>query len=45
MKYLGKKFSSPANSKQFVDNWDAIFKKDEPTKDDKKPEPDKQEAE
>ena len=32
MKYLSKKFSSPANSKDFVDNWDAIFKKDEPVK-------------
>ncbi len=26
MKYLGKKrFSSPANSQTFVDNWDAVF--------------------
>lgn len=25
MKYLGKRFSSPANSQTFVDNWDAIF--------------------
>ena len=38
MKYLGKSFSSPANSKEFVDNWDAVFgeKKTEP--DDAKPE-------
>lgn len=25
MKYLDKKFSSPANSRAFVDNWSAIF--------------------
>jgi hypothetical protein len=24
-KYLDKKFSSPPNSKAYVDNWDAIF--------------------
>lgn len=25
MKYLEKRFTSPANSKEFVDNWDAVF--------------------
>ena len=25
MKYLDKKFSSPGNSKAFVDNWEAVF--------------------
>lgn len=25
MKYLGKSFSSPANSRAFVDGWDAVF--------------------
>jgi hypothetical protein len=25
MKYLGKSFSSPANSRAFVDNWDSVF--------------------
>lgn len=25
MKYIEKKFSTPANSKAYVDNWDAIF--------------------
>lgn len=25
MKYLDKKFSSPANSRDFVANWDAVF--------------------
>jgi hypothetical protein len=46
MKYLGKKFSSPANSKDFVDNWDATFKKETPTKDEPavRPDPDKHEA-
>jgi len=33
VKYLDKKFSSPANSKQFVDNWDAIFGEKEKPKD------------
>lgn len=30
MKYLNKRFTSPANSKEFVENWDAVFG-DEPT--------------
>jgi hypothetical protein len=34
VKYLGKKFSSPPNSKEFVDNWDAIFGTDKPAKTD-----------
>jgi hypothetical protein len=25
MKYLGKKFNSPANSAEYVKNWDAVF--------------------
>lgn len=25
MKYLDKKFTSPANSRAYVDNWDAVF--------------------
>ena len=25
MRYLDKKFSTPANSKAYVDNWDAVF--------------------
>jgi hypothetical protein len=25
MKYLDKKFSSPPNSKAYVDGWDAVF--------------------
>ena len=25
MKYLDKKFSTPANNKAFVDNWDSVF--------------------
>jgi hypothetical protein len=32
MKYLSKKFSTPANSRAFVDNWDAIFGNDEPAR-------------
>ena len=27
-KYLGKKFSSPGNSRAYVDNWDAVFRYD-----------------
>ncbi len=36
MKYLDKKFSTPANSKRFVDNWDAIFKEEKQSPDDEK---------
>lgn len=25
MKYLSKSFSTPANSRAYVDNWDAVF--------------------
>lgn len=25
MKYLDKSFSTPANSKAYVDNWEAVF--------------------
>lgn len=25
MKYLDKRFSTPANSKEFVANWDSVF--------------------
>lgn len=25
MKYLDKRFSSPANSRAYVDNWEAVF--------------------
>jgi len=35
MKYLDKKFSSPHNSKAFVDNWDAIFGEEKPKRDEK----------
>jgi hypothetical protein len=30
MKYLGKSFSSPANSAEYVKNWDAVFGEPEP---------------
>jgi hypothetical protein len=29
MRYLDKRFSTPANSRAFVDNWDAIFGSEE----------------
>jgi hypothetical protein len=38
VKYLDKSFSTPANSKAFVDNWDAIFGEGKPKKEDE-PEP------
>jgi hypothetical protein len=31
MKYLGKSFSSPANSAEYVKNWDAVFGDDDLT--------------
>lgn len=37
MKYLSKKFSSPANSKDFVDNWDAVFGSEKPVEPEPKP--------
>jgi hypothetical protein len=33
MKYLGKSFSSPANSKEFVDGWERTFGDEEPAQD------------
>jgi len=39
VKYLDKKFTSPPNSKEFVDNWDAVFGNDPPAE----PEPAKTE--
>lgn len=38
MKYLEKKFSSPGNSKEFVDNWAAVFGAKEKAPDEEKPE-------
>jgi hypothetical protein len=35
MKYLNKKFSTPPNSKEFVDNWDAVFGEKPKPSDDK----------
>jgi hypothetical protein len=37
VKYLNKRFTSPANSTDYVDNWDAIFGKDEPAERESKP--------